>query len=87
MYEFEALESSATLREKNSFNAMAQSTREESIMTAMYLVKTEPKSQKIIGRARLFIDGEGPLSCTRRHFGSTLVNFRYDLLYHLLPVE
>ena len=73
MYEFEGLEVSATLAENNAVDAMAQSRSEGSIMTAIYLVKTEPKSQKVIGAARLFIDGGGPLSCVGRHFARVLV--------------
>lgn len=73
MYEFKALEFSATLTGKKSVNAMAQSRSEESIMTAMYLVETEPKWQIFIGTARLFIDHGGPLSCIGRHFASGLV--------------
>ena len=87
MYKFETLEVSATLTEKNSVDAMAQSRSKESIMTAIYLAKTEPKSPKFIGTARLFIDGGGPLSCIGRHFASGLVYIQYGWLYGLLPVE
>ena len=87
MYGFETLELSATLTGRNSVDAMAQSRREESIMTEMDLVKTEAKWQKVIGTARLFIDGGGPLSCMGRHFAIGLVYIQYDLLYGLLPVE
>ena len=76
---------------KKSVNAMVQSRSEESIMTAMDLVKTEVKWQKVIGTARLFIDGGGTLSCIGRHCASGLVCIQYGLLYgliyDLLPVE
>ena len=70
MYELETLEFSATLTERNAVDAMAQSRSEESIMTTMYVVETEPKWQKFIGAARLFIDHGGPLSCIGRHSGN-----------------
>ena len=85
MYEFDSLEVSATLRQKKSVNAMAQSRSEESIMTTMYLVETEAKSRKVIGTARLFIDYGGPLSCFGSHFASVACLYsnyiQYDLSY------
>ena len=88
MYGVGALEYEATLTRKRSVDAMAQSRRsEESIMTAMHLFKTERKPQKVIGTARLFIDGGGPLSCIGRHFANGLVYIQHGPLYGLLPVE
>ena len=83
MFELETLEVSATLREKNSVDAMAQSRREESIMTAMYLVETELKWQKFIGTARLFIDHGGPLSCIGRHSANWVCLYSVHIQYHL----
>lgn len=62
MYEFEALELSATLAENNPLVATAQSRIEESIIMAIYFLMIERTSQMAIGTAVLFIDLGGPLS-------------------------